>query len=327
MDARLATLIRDYQARVAEAVAMLEAAGIPRPASTGEWAVANVPERGCLPRGFRFCTNRVGCEVHGAEWMVDFVFGDEGRIDGFDSARLYEFARRRFSGYGFKSEKEFSEAVQRAVEAGELRTSERGLHYLSDPALLLARGSAAAGARQQSATPAAARGPMPPGRRRFIAWWEIVFGAIGILLTALTFILSPSGRGGWIGVLNAILGVVFFAVCILFGVLLLRGDYRGIVGSAVLQGLQVIAVAILGGPYLVITAGPHLSLIIGSEDFRVSAGLELAFAQGILVTGPAWRVTINFLALAWTLMLLRYARERRMEVDALPTPEVGAASG
>ncbi|WP_438042780.1 hypothetical protein [Sorangium sp. So ce128] len=46
MDPRLAKLIEDYRAKVAEAVALLERAGIPRPSSSLEWAQADVGGRG-----------------------------------------------------------------------------------------------------------------------------------------------------------------------------------------------------------------------------------------------------------------------------------------
>jgi hypothetical protein len=74
MDARLSTLIRDYLARVAEAVAMLEAVGIPRPVSAADWAASDIPPRGSLPDG-RYEKHDAGCIVQASTWSVDFAFG------------------------------------------------------------------------------------------------------------------------------------------------------------------------------------------------------------------------------------------------------------
>ena len=331
MDARLATLIRDYQARVAEAVAMLEEAGIPRPASTGEWAVAKIPERGTLPRGFRYCTSRVGCAVNGAEWTVDFILGDEGRIDGCEPSRLYEFARRRFSGYGFKSEKDFNAVVRSAVDAGELRLSERGLLYLT-PAALPTRHTHASPAISRTDAAQPPQGPMPDGRRRFIAWWQIVCGAFGVQATVVTLLewmsVPRAIQSNASDVAIVVLAASFFAACGLFGVRLLRGaDYRGLMGSAVCQGMQVIGIAVLGGPHVLIQSGPHVALLVGSGQFRVSAGFNVAFYLGTLASGPHWQVTINVLALAWMVMLLRYANERRSAPGVAVPPEASATTG
>ena len=74
MDTGLLHLIRDYQSKVAEAVAMLENAGIPRPASTAEWVSNRVEGRGALARGFRYFKHGFGCAVAGPDWAVDFDF-------------------------------------------------------------------------------------------------------------------------------------------------------------------------------------------------------------------------------------------------------------
>jgi hypothetical protein len=63
MDARLAKLISDYQACVAEAVAVLVKAGFPRPISGSEWSGADGPEPGEQLSGCRFYKHGFGCST------------------------------------------------------------------------------------------------------------------------------------------------------------------------------------------------------------------------------------------------------------------------
>jgi hypothetical protein len=94
LDTALVKLIRDYQGKVSEAVEMIEAAGIPRPASTAEWVYNGIVQKGLLPNGFRYFKHGFGCAVAGPSWAVDFDFGDSGQIDGFNASRLFGFAEK-----------------------------------------------------------------------------------------------------------------------------------------------------------------------------------------------------------------------------------------
>jgi hypothetical protein len=132
MDPRLSTLIGRYQRKVAEAVDMLEGAGIPRPASNAAWNACDVPGRGALPAGFAYYKHGFGCAVDGPAWSVDFDFGDQGQIDGFDAWRLYDFAHTRLLDYGFQSADEIERAMKAALDAGELRFSGYVLYYLTE---------------------------------------------------------------------------------------------------------------------------------------------------------------------------------------------------
>src|SRR5687768_5988973 len=80
---------------------MLNAAGIKRPSDAQEWIQMEFPELGGLPGGFRYYKHGIGCAVRGPDWSVDFDFGEHGEIDGFDAYRLYDFASKRLSHYGF----------------------------------------------------------------------------------------------------------------------------------------------------------------------------------------------------------------------------------
>jgi hypothetical protein len=70
--------------------------------------------------------------VGGPTWGVDFDFGDEGQIDGFDAGRLCLFARKRLPDYGFDSEEDIWLAVKEAADAGELRFSGNILYYVTE---------------------------------------------------------------------------------------------------------------------------------------------------------------------------------------------------
>ena len=123
MDRRLDTLIAEYQARVAEAVALLEAAGLSRPSSHAEWAFRPVPQSGDLRGGFRYFKHGVGCRVEGPEWTVDFNFGPRGEINGIDPHRLHRFSASRASAFGLASVGEIEDAIEDALRTGDLVVS------------------------------------------------------------------------------------------------------------------------------------------------------------------------------------------------------------
>ncbi len=123
MDLRLDTLISEYQARVAEAVALLEVAGLSRPSSHAEWAFRPVPQSGDLPGGFRYFKHGVGCRVEGPEWAVDFNFGPGGEINGIDPHRLQDFSASSASSFGFSLLEEIEDTLEDALRAGDLVVS------------------------------------------------------------------------------------------------------------------------------------------------------------------------------------------------------------
>ena len=131
MDARLSKLIANYQAKVAEAVAVLEKAGYPRPSSDSNWAGADGPPHGEVVPGYNFFKHGFGSAVRGPGWYVDFDFGESGQIDGFDPSRLKGFARGQLGAYGLESEKEIDEMFAQARDEGELVFSGYILSYLA----------------------------------------------------------------------------------------------------------------------------------------------------------------------------------------------------
>ena len=132
MDQRLVVLIEDYLASVSSAVKLLEQSGIERPSSNTEWACNEVPQTGVLLGGVKYFKHGFGCAVRLKGGSVDFDFGEQGEINGFDVWRLTSFADERLGEYGFESEKELERCFKAGVAAGSLVYSGYILHYFSE---------------------------------------------------------------------------------------------------------------------------------------------------------------------------------------------------
>ena len=136
MDPRLQLLIDDYKAAVERAVESLEATGIPRPASTTEWVGYDVPGRGELNGGGKYFIHGFGCAVRLPDLFVDFDFGDDGQIDGFDWYRLSTFAGSRLlTCYDIEDEASLRSLFDAASRDGELLHSGYILWYTSNNSL------------------------------------------------------------------------------------------------------------------------------------------------------------------------------------------------
>lgn len=130
MDKQLFTLIRSYIDAVARATNLLQASGIKLPTSCADWAAAPVIPCGTLGGGFRYQKHGYGCDVTGDGWSVDFDFGDEGQIDGFDEWRLVIFLTENPQATEVTTIEHLSNSFRAAVEAGEIVYSGRHLYYL-----------------------------------------------------------------------------------------------------------------------------------------------------------------------------------------------------
>lgn len=130
MDSRLKHLIDEYLDAVRLAVALLEEAGIPRPASARAWTTTGISGTGTLRDGATYRKHGHGCEVHLASGSVDFDFGKAGQINGFDAWRLAEFAGNRLAAFGFNSRDELEHVFKAEVESGKISTSDYTLHYI-----------------------------------------------------------------------------------------------------------------------------------------------------------------------------------------------------
>lgn len=130
MDHRLAKLIADYLSSVSAAVGLLESAGFERPKSNTAWAYSEIPQIGVLPGGIKYFKHGYGCAVHLDSGVVDFDFGENGEINGFDTWRSLGFANERLSNYGFSSDNDLEACFKAEVTAGTLVYSGYILHYV-----------------------------------------------------------------------------------------------------------------------------------------------------------------------------------------------------
>jgi hypothetical protein len=115
---RLVRLIRAYLQATGEAVAALDAAGIARPASALGWSLAGIPHEGRLIDDRRYRKHGFGCTVELPSGSVDFDFGPEGQIDGFDAGRLAFFAKGRLEHFGYASAAQIEQDMQSAIRGG-----------------------------------------------------------------------------------------------------------------------------------------------------------------------------------------------------------------
>lgn len=134
MNQKLARLIADYQASVREAVRLMQQSGIPLPATNNDWVGTDIPQRGALANGVPYFKHGYGCAVSLPGGAVDFDFGENGEIDGFDAWRLAGFAGARLPEYGFESEAALRACLNAEVAAGSLVYSGYILHYISGAA-------------------------------------------------------------------------------------------------------------------------------------------------------------------------------------------------
>jgi len=131
MDRNLDRLITEFQSQVRAAVALMYRSGMPMPHSSLAWLRAEVPGIGILDGGIKYFKHGAGCEVRLETGAVDFDFGDNGEIDGFDLWRLTKFCRDFLPCFGFDNAKQIEESFNAALAHGELEQSRGGLCYLT----------------------------------------------------------------------------------------------------------------------------------------------------------------------------------------------------
>lgn len=134
MNNQLTNLISDYQASVRTAVELMQRSGIPLPLNCADWIETDIPEYGELDGGIRYFKHGHGCAVSLPTGKVDFDFGDQGEIGGFDVWRLAGFAGSRLAEYGFDTEEALKECFKAAVTTGSLVYSGYILYYLTGAA-------------------------------------------------------------------------------------------------------------------------------------------------------------------------------------------------
>ena len=134
MNQGLSKLIHHYQLAVKQAVELMMQSGIPKPARPTAWVETDISQHGKLLGGISYFKHGYGCAVNLPSGKVDFDFGDEGQIDGFDIWRLTGFAKGRLSEYGFSTENEVKVAFEDAIKSGSILQSNYILCYVADSA-------------------------------------------------------------------------------------------------------------------------------------------------------------------------------------------------
>jgi hypothetical protein len=125
IDEGLARLIDDYKAAVAAVVDLMAKSGIERPATAFEWMERPMEQYGFFQGGVAYFAHDQGCEVGLPSGVVDFDFGPDGEIDGFDCRRLAQFAEGRLGDYRFSAMHGLTAAFRDAVVTGAIVEIER----------------------------------------------------------------------------------------------------------------------------------------------------------------------------------------------------------
>jgi hypothetical protein len=134
MDPRLLSLISEYQQAVAERFEQLRTElHIESPKSDYAWTAFGIASRGRLSDGAEYFKHGFGCSIKYSGGAVNFDFGRNGEIDGFNASRLWGFAEASNRTYGFSSFKEVDATLKKAAAEGSLRFSGYVLYYLNAP--------------------------------------------------------------------------------------------------------------------------------------------------------------------------------------------------
>jgi len=132
MNKQLADLICDYQAKVREALLLMQRSGIRMPSSNWRWIEADIPQKGLLDGNIAYMKHGIGCTVYLPDGEVDFDFGKRGEIDGFDAWRLSLFASEKLPTYGFENQDTLEKCFETAVAEGYLVRSDDSLFYVAN---------------------------------------------------------------------------------------------------------------------------------------------------------------------------------------------------
>jgi len=130
MDPRLHKLIISYQDKVHSALRLMRKKGISMPFTYGEWINFELPTLSLQNSAFTINKHGRGCTVHWASESIDFDFGDQGEIDGFDLYRLISLAKNNLEKYGFSLIDQIQESFINSIASGEIFYSGATLYYL-----------------------------------------------------------------------------------------------------------------------------------------------------------------------------------------------------
>ncbi|MDS7815185.1 hypothetical protein PTQ36_30690 [Klebsiella michiganensis] len=88
MNEKLARLIFDFQEKILVALKIMHRSGIPMPLSCNHWIELDIPISGELDDGVKYHKHGAGCLVRLSSGDIDFDFGAQGEVGGFNLWRL-----------------------------------------------------------------------------------------------------------------------------------------------------------------------------------------------------------------------------------------------
>jgi hypothetical protein len=120
----LIELIQDYITMTTTAASQLR-----RELGTNDllqgWHQRQYPQHGRLGDGAEYHFHGIGCCVERGDVEVDWDFGPDGRADGFDTWRLWRFAKQFPTKYPeFQDRKALSDGLARLTAEGTVCSSE-----------------------------------------------------------------------------------------------------------------------------------------------------------------------------------------------------------
>ncbi|MBV6826444.1 hypothetical protein [Pseudomonas sp. PD9R] len=132
MDTNLSRVITNYQICVRKAVELMQRSGIPLPSTSLDWIDTDIPNHGKLKGDIPYYKHGHGCTVYSSDGKIDFDFGEDGEIDGFDLWRLSNFAKLRPSEHGHINEKLMEKLFAESVKNGSIIHSGYLLYYIAN---------------------------------------------------------------------------------------------------------------------------------------------------------------------------------------------------
>ena len=126
-------LIIDYLKQVKKATDLLEQV-FGTKNIIGLWRSKKIPQRGTVAANVTYELHGIGCSVYLSEICVDFDYGPDDRVDGFDSWRLYMYACETPSKYKKYTDKQALErefnAYLKKGKAKKIEGSTSNLYFI-----------------------------------------------------------------------------------------------------------------------------------------------------------------------------------------------------
>lgn len=132
MRKNLHRLINDFQSYVHAALKVMYRSGIEMPSSRSQWIESDIPLTGELEDGMKYYKHGAGCLVELGSGRVDFDFGENGEVGGFNAWWLTCFAGKNLKDYGFENLEDVTDQIDKALADGELVFPHRDLYYIAN---------------------------------------------------------------------------------------------------------------------------------------------------------------------------------------------------